>query len=201
MALVRLGRRLQEFAVRRRIKLNRVILVFILVFLAHPKNHIFFGVGFMAGLIGALIRIWSKVIMEPSGGGLPNTGPYRLVRHPMYLGTIAQGLGIWAACLSFGRFFSFCFLGVVLAIYFLVVYREAIVVEEERLAERSPQEWEEYVARTPALIPRKESLTHFSWSDIGQLDFRRLKHSTEGRNFLALLGVFAFLWFKLVYRL
>ena len=56
--------------------------------------------------VGLAISVWSKLVLNRSFGifaanrGVKNSGPYRLVRHPMYLGYIISQLGFLAANLS-----------------------------------------------------------------------------------------------------
>ncbi|MEK7288028.1 MAG: hypothetical protein AAB091_05670 [Elusimicrobiota bacterium] len=207
---------MRRLAARRRINLNRIVLVFVLVFLTRPRNRVFFILGLTVALAGALLRIWARISpgwrreslpgapASPAGVSLMKTlssGPYRIVRHPMYLGTMIEAVGIWVSCFSFGRMFSALFLGVFLALYFFFVYKEAVLIEEEELLVRWPLEWQDYSAVTPALIATKESLRFLVWPDWSALDWKNIETTREWKNFLAYLGVFAFLWFKLVYKI
>ena len=75
----------RQFAVRRRVILNRLFFVLILLFLAHPRNRTFFGLGFLVGLVGSLLRVWAKGTLVKGGATLTIAGPYRFFRHPIYI--------------------------------------------------------------------------------------------------------------------
>lgn len=133
--------------------------------------------------------------------GLFREGPYRYLRHPMYAGTFLEGIGVCVACFSISHFLSFA-LFIILAVgYFVLVYKEAILLEEEKLFADHGHKWDDYARRVPALLPVLEDLRWLSYRDIMGFRFNRFENTGEWKGFAAFLGVFAFLWFKLVYRL
>jgi protein-S-isoprenylcysteine O-methyltransferase Ste14 len=148
-----------------------------------------------------LIRVWSKGTLNPVVANLEVSGPYRFVRHPMYLGTVLEALGVWIACASFGWAFMFFFLGFLLLSYFLFVYKEAILIEEETLYKNFRGSWSQYAREVPAFIPKRSTLCAWKVEDLGSFHWENFEHSREWRNFIAFVGVFVFLWLKLVYRL
>jgi protein-S-isoprenylcysteine O-methyltransferase Ste14 len=75
---------------------------------------------------------------------LVTTGPYRLVRHPIYSGILAAGLGT-AVALSWYWLFAVLLAG----IYF--VY--SATVEERYLAEQFPDSYPAYKRSTKMLVP------------------------------------------------
>jgi protein-S-isoprenylcysteine O-methyltransferase Ste14 len=81
----------------------------------------------------------------PAGQRLVTQGPFRFVRHPMYLAVILAGLGglllyrTWAAL-----FFAVMMLGMV----------QRARREEQALAEIFGAEWQAYARRVPPWIPR-----------------------------------------------
>jgi protein-S-isoprenylcysteine O-methyltransferase Ste14 len=81
----------------------------------------------------------------PEARGLVTRGPYRVVRHPVYLGEIGAMAGLTVAALSLGR------------VAMLVVFAGAQVVrmglEESALKDAFPQ-YAEYAERTPRLVPK-----------------------------------------------
>lgn len=90
-------------------------------------------------------RHWRGVIAILGNHQLIRSGPYRLVRHPIY--TAMLGMFVGTAMVS-GRLYAL--LGVVLA---AVAYWRKIWVEEHFLRQAFGEEYAEYSRITPALIP------------------------------------------------
>ena len=89
-------------------------------------------------------RNWSGEPSLKEGHELVTSGPYRIVRHPIYTGVIAAVLG---SALATDRMWLFI-LPVTLAV---ALYR--IPREERLLAQQFPEAHPAYRARTKALIP------------------------------------------------
>jgi protein-S-isoprenylcysteine O-methyltransferase Ste14 len=81
----------------------------------------------------------------PEVRGLVTRGPYRLVRHPVYLGEFGACAGLVLAAPSYWNF------GVAAA--FAAAQATRIRLEERALLAELP-EYAEYAARTPRLVPR-----------------------------------------------
>jgi protein-S-isoprenylcysteine O-methyltransferase Ste14 len=105
---------------------------------------------------GLIIRAWgmrtlgdaySRTLRTTSEQRLVTTGPYRWVRHPGYLGSIAVWVG---ASLAFHSWLS----ALIVAAIMLVAYGWRIQAEERMLAEHFGDDYEAYRARTSRLIPR-----------------------------------------------
>jgi protein-S-isoprenylcysteine O-methyltransferase Ste14 len=75
-----------------------------------------------------------------------DTGPYRLVRHPSYSGSLLQfvGLGI-----TFGNWLSLA----LLVLPVTAVYLRRITIEEQALSDGLGESYRRYMARTRRLIP------------------------------------------------
>ena len=108
-------------------------------------------VGFVLFVIGPLIALWGLLYLGRSFGVFVEVrkvvlgGPYRWVRHPMYLGWICMYAG-----LALGSFSAVYFL-LVLIHFFLLRYRAHL--EEEQLSEYSP-EYREYLQHAGFIFPR-----------------------------------------------
>ena len=102
-------------------------------------------------VLGTLFTSWSLLVLGrcfgllPEVRGLVTRGPYRWVRHPVYLGELVSGLGIVIAKPH----------PLVLAIYatFVVLQYLRTVFEERALAAAFPTEYPVYRARVPRLVP------------------------------------------------
>jgi protein-S-isoprenylcysteine O-methyltransferase Ste14 len=90
-------------------------------------------------------RNWSSEVMIKADHQLIRTGPYRVVRHPIY--TAILGLAIGTALIS-GRVVSL--LGV---LAFLLAYVRKLRIEERALGETFGAEWEDYRKHSWALVP------------------------------------------------
>lgn len=111
--------------------------------------------GSVLALTGALFAAWGKTRLGPlfspqlgvqEGHRLVTTGPYGVVRHPIYLGLIDFTIGT-ALYLN-----DVALLGV--ALLFVIYFLAQIRIEERFFADHFGTEWLEYRARTPALFPR-----------------------------------------------
>jgi len=81
-----------------------------------------------------------------TGHRLVTRGPYRFVRHPMYLGIVAFHAGATLALESL-------LLLVVTLVYVVPFTLMRIAAEEKVLREGFGEKWSAYAARVPALVP------------------------------------------------
>jgi len=102
-------------------------------------------------VVGTLFTIWSLATlgrcfgMFPEVRGLVTRGPYRLVRHPVYLGELASAVGLFLArphplvlaCLGL----------------FVVLQYWRTVYEERAMAAAYPGEYPAYARKVPRLVP------------------------------------------------
>lgn len=142
------------------ITLSSLILSLLIISVLHFQwkpdlpNYLF-PIGVILMVLGILFRAWAVIslgkfftmkVMIFSNHSLVEEGPYRLVRHPSYLGALITTIG-------FGLASGY---SVLLIIFFLIValalgYR--ILIEERVLKEKFGEEWDEYSRRTYRLIP------------------------------------------------
>ena len=122
--------------------------------IASLPNWVFYlGIGLMAA--GILLRQWSiavlgryfsRLVGVQEGQGVVDWGPYRLVRHPAYTGSLLAYVGLGFALQSFAAV-------LVLIAFFAVVFGYRIRVEEEVLTAQLSDEYITYSKRTKQLIP------------------------------------------------
>ncbi len=105
-------------------------------------------------VLGGLFAIWARLTIGRNWSGnvtlkegheLVVTGPYRLVRHPIYTGLITMGVG---TALEYAELVGF----LVLALG-IVVFAMRIPAEERLMTETFPDQYPEYRRRVKAVIP------------------------------------------------
>lgn len=102
------------------------------------------GMGFAIGARRFLGGNWSGRVTVKEGHTLVTSGPYRIVRHPIYTGMLLAFLG---TALALGELSGFLALPFLFA-SFLIKSRQ----EEARMRATFP-DYDRYAKRTPALIP------------------------------------------------
>jgi protein-S-isoprenylcysteine O-methyltransferase Ste14 len=91
-------------------------------------------------------RLWSDRVTKKAGHYVVDTGPYRLVRHPIYLGLI---LAVLSTAIEKGT--SFALLGA--AIIIVAFYRKARHEERFLRTELGEEAYDAYVRKTAMLVP------------------------------------------------
>jgi protein-S-isoprenylcysteine O-methyltransferase Ste14 len=104
------------------------------------------GVGLPVAFAGAVVRLYASGFIVKNQE-LATDGPYRFVRHPLYTGNILLVAGM---ALAGSRWW-----GIPLALlFFWFYYPAAIEYEDRKLHRIFGAAWEQWSARTPALMPR-----------------------------------------------
>lgn len=113
-------------------------------------------IGFIAFIMGVIIifltmkenSFLSKAVEIQEGHTVITTGPYKIVRHPMYLGLIIFMTG-W--CLALGSLFSLIFVA------FIVIGLIIRIVFEDKMLHEELEGYKEYAQKT------KKKLIPFIW--------------------------------------
>jgi protein-S-isoprenylcysteine O-methyltransferase Ste14 len=131
---------------------------------------------FVAG-IGECLRIWAAGHLE-KGREVTRSGPYRFVRHPLYVGSMIMALGVALACRG-------AVPALVAGLYMGVTILAAIQVEEEQLRQAFGSTYDDYAASRAEPMRRRFSAS-------------RAVRNREYRAALGLLGGFALLALKIL---
>ena len=122
-----------------------VVLVLLYTLTAAPIP-LLAAIGLPIGLVGALVRLYASGFIVKNQE-LATDGAYRFVRHPLYTGNILLVTGFaiagsrwWGAPLAL--------------LFFWFYYPTAIEYEDRKLRRLFGTAWEQWSARTPALLPR-----------------------------------------------
>ena len=89
-------------------------------------------------------RNWSMVRTQKKDAKLVTSGPYRLIRHPIYAGIIVSLLGV---TLTMG--INWIIFWAVMVVFFV----NSAYVEEKSMVTRFPKDYLNYKTRTKMLIP------------------------------------------------
>ena len=107
------------------------------------------ALGAAIALIGQGLRVWAAGHIE-KGREVTQSGPYRLMRHPLYVGSSIMGVGFSVAAASLAT-------AVLVVLYFLVTYVAAVRTEEATLDERFDGAYSAYSAGQSSEVTRKFS--------------------------------------------
>lgn len=146
-------------------------------------------------VLGEGIRVWASAYLEREVR-LARSGPYALIRHPLYLGSLFIGIGLAIAVEH-----PLLWLGGFLLLY-VAFYWPAIHVEELRLQSNFGAEYQEYRAEVPGLIPRLTSPP--TWPDDAPhrpFSWVRVRDNRELRTVAAMAGLLGVQAVKLLLKL
>ena len=118
-----------------------------------PSGAFYLGIGLM--IAGILVRQWSIAVLGryfsrtvgvQEGQAVVDRGPYRLVSHPAYTGSLLTMVGLGFVLQSWGAV-------LVLIAFFGVAFGYRIHVEEAVLTSKLGDEYVAYAKKTKRLIP------------------------------------------------
>jgi len=122
-----------------------VVLILLYTITAEPIP-VLAAIGLPIALLGAFVRLYASGFIVKNQE-LATDGAYRFVRHPLYTGNILLVVGF---ALAGSRWW-----GLPVALFFFwFYYPTAIEYEDRKLHRLFGAAWENWSARTPALMPR-----------------------------------------------
>jgi protein-S-isoprenylcysteine O-methyltransferase Ste14 len=142
------------------------------------------AIGLALAVVGQVFRIYAAGFIHKNKQ-LASTGPYALVRHPLYLGNFLILIGFTVASANL-----YVTIGVVL--FFLIWYPAAIAYEDSKLENIFEDEWREWSKNIRAIIPGR-----FRWTDLkaeGWDTYQSLIRNGELPISLYLLSCGIWLW-------
>lgn len=179
--LPELTRRWRRWAAHNRV---RVTIIVGLVYVAFSRPY---WTGLAAGgaliVLGQALRFWGAGYLEKNQR-LARGGPYRYVRHPLYVGSFLMGLGL-AVMVEHALWWSLLYV-----LLFVGFFVPAIHVEELRLQSIFGAEYQDFMVEVPALVPRvartssppaDPPTSSFSW--------RRVIGNREARSVVAMAAL------------
>jgi protein-S-isoprenylcysteine O-methyltransferase Ste14 len=143
------------FLIRRRILLSGILFALLIGqdVAFGPKPHDLANVrdplsvaGVLMVLSGLALRSWAAGILRKDKE-LTVTGPYRLIRNPLYVGSFLMMFGF---CALIGDVSNVFLMAGPLVVLYVIKVRQ----EERLLARLFPEQWIEYSRTTPRFFPR-----------------------------------------------
>ena len=163
---------MRRFLTRFRVALGFALAAFVL-WLARPAWNTW-AAGAVIAASGELLRLWAAGHLEKSLE-VTASGPYRYVRHPLYLGSSLMAIGFIIAARSVA-------VGVLVGAYMLITLLAAIRTEEASLDEKFAGEYSAYRSGTAVPVER-----HFSVSRaVANREYRSMTGLAIGMIFLYL---------------
>ncbi len=144
--------------------------VFVAIFANSDDRSIISGIWFI--IIGLLLRVWANgyaIKLQK----LTTSGPYALMRHPLYLGTILITVGGIIMLRTY-------YLGALLLFIMAVVYSKTIKKEEEMLEGKFKDSYLTYKKKVPAIIP---TIVPYRGGEKWAFSIKRLIRSKEYKLF------------------
>ncbi len=160
---------------RRRVPLGFVAAAAVLL-LAKPTWQTW-ATGLLVAALGEAFRVWAAGHLEKSRE-VTRSGPYRLTRHPLYVGSSIIALGVVIAASS-------VVVAVMTALYMTATIAAAIRTEEAFLRSAFGPVYEEYRVSRAAPMPRR-----FSWA--------RAARNREQRAITGVVAGFALLALRIL---
>jgi protein-S-isoprenylcysteine O-methyltransferase Ste14 len=148
----------------------------------HDLTNVYDVQSWAGGLLviaGLAIRSWAAGTLHKHSE-VTTVGPYALVRHPLYVGSMLMIVGF---CILIG---PGGFVWLIVAMFALLFFA-AVNQEERTLAEKFDAAWTTYAAATPRFIPRRLTISASAWSL--QQWRRNREYQAAAATALGLLGL------------
>lgn len=162
---------------------------FLLFVFAQPRPDLLW-IGMPVAALGAGIRLWASGHLD-KWRGVARTGPYRLTRNPLYLGSFLAGLGFAVAAAEL-------WLLVVYLVLFPGVYWPVILREEREMLSHYGDDYAGYAAGVPRFCPvRFPSLIPAGPGTIARFQWKLFLRNREYRFLVSVVLAAIFFFWKM----
>ncbi|BBO32823.1 methyltransferase family protein [Lacipirellula parvula] len=139
---------------------------------SHSPLHI--GIGLILVGCGLSLRTWAAGTLRKHVG-LTTTGPYSIIRNPLYVGTFMMVAGFAAIADAS----AIVWLASVACLAMCVC---AVLHEERKLSDHFGADWRQYTLATPRFVPRRLAPQNSTWT---------LREWIRNREYQAVLATMA----------
>jgi len=129
-----------------------LLLVAVCAYFTGPAS-VLLLVGMAMAIFGQVFRIYAAGFIHKNKQ-LATTGPYALVRHPLYLGNFLILIGFALAAANL-------YVWIAVIVFFLIWYPAAISYEDSKLESIFEDEWRDWSKNIRSIIPGG-----FNWADL-----------------------------------
>ena len=178
-----------------RIKLSQLI-TFILLAAAKPYSWKLFAAGMALAAAGECLRIWSSGNLYKDKT-LAISGPYKMTRNPLYVGSFFMALGFALTCLNPAWPARSAALALAVLLGFKFVYNLQVAAEESHLLDIFGQQYSDYKNSVPRYVPSLPAFPQALESD--RFSFSQMLYNREQMTVLGLIAVGAVVALKLHY--
>ena len=176
-----MNRKVSNFVYGRRGELVAVPLIYALLSgrYEYENNYLVWGLAILVFAAGFAIRLWAQQHLHfrlRMKMKLTNTGPYRLIRNPIYIGNTLICVGVIIAS-------EMLWMIPIELLVCCLVFSLTVAHEERVLTEKYGDEYITFMQQIPRWIPRLSSLSKIEWSPA----FLRESMRAEAYNLLFLI--------------
>lgn len=160
-----------------------ILLIPVYALLARPSPAAYMA-GALIAVAGVLVRFYASGYIVKNKQ-LATSGPYSLVRHPLYTGNLLMIIGFTFAC---GQWWAL----IVSGVFWWFYYPVTIDYEDRKLHAIFGDEWAEWSKTVPAVVPRSLNIkSGGSWSF----------ETSWKENYEAIIVVYALFWLGWIGRM
>jgi protein-S-isoprenylcysteine O-methyltransferase Ste14 len=152
--------------------------LFVLFYPTCSPSYYSFRVGICFIIAGLCIRLWANGYAIKTEK-LTVSGPYSLLRHPLYLGTMLIAIG-------FSIMLRTSYAGILFIIAMAIVYYRTIKNEERALTERYKEAYLDYKAKVPAILP---TIFPYKTGEKWHFSFARVIENHEYKLFIWVVNI------------
>ncbi len=149
--------------------------LFVMFFCYLTQGSIRAGIGWI--IAGLLLRLWSNGYAIKNDK-LTTSGPYALVRNPLYLGTFLVAIGFVIVLQSQPAWVEWV-MGVIFLLALSLMYRRTIQGEEGMLTAKYGDAYKDYCRHVPAMVP---CLVPYTKGEKWPFSLQRLYKSKEHKS-------------------